>query len=129
MDKNGLVTTALMMMMMCDDGDDVIDGEDNIKQHIIPRHSPGIVLFLLLSTRPHTSGVRLLSTQLSLCLPPPPPHLPALRCVCPTSSPLWRAVMENPPNKTAYNPILSVTHRQEVLQGKERVRRTLTDTH
>lgn len=49
------------------------------------------------------------------------PPSPSSRCVCPTSSSLWSPVTEHLPASSAHNNILSVTHREEVLQGKKRV--------
>ncbi|KAG7457296.1 vascular endothelial growth factor receptor 1 isoform X1 [Solea senegalensis] len=47
-------------------------------------------------------------------------------CVCPASSPLWRPVTESLPAMSTHNHILSVTHRQEVLQGKKKTVGVLT---
>ncbi|XP_044031605.1 vascular endothelial growth factor receptor 1 isoform X3 [Siniperca chuatsi] len=64
----------------------------------------------------------------------PPPHIQWLwhrcpskgLCVCPTSSSLWSPVTERVPVTSTSNHILSVTHRQEVLQGKKRTVGVLT---
>ncbi|XP_056220845.1 vascular endothelial growth factor receptor 1 isoform X2 [Seriola aureovittata] len=64
----------------------------------------------------------------------PPPHIQWLwhpcpskgLCVCPTSSSLWRPVTESLPATSTHNHILSVTHRQEVLQGKKKTVGVLT---
>ncbi|XP_037550025.1 vascular endothelial growth factor receptor 1 [Nematolebias whitei] len=64
----------------------------------------------------------------------PPPHIqwlwhrcpPKGLCVCPTSSSLWSPVNESLSASSAYNPILSVTHAQEVLQGKKKTVGVLT---
>uniref|UniRef100_UPI0037E70419 vascular endothelial growth factor receptor 1 isoform X1 n=1 Tax=Semicossyphus pulcher TaxID=241346 RepID=UPI0037E70419 len=64
----------------------------------------------------------------------PPPHIQWLwhpcpskgLCVCPTSSSLWSPVTERVPAKSTSNHILSVTHRQEVLQGKKKTVGVLT---
>ncbi|XP_034427857.1 vascular endothelial growth factor receptor 1 isoform X1 [Hippoglossus hippoglossus] len=64
----------------------------------------------------------------------PPPHVqwlwhpcpPKGLCVCPASSSLWRPVTEDLPAMSTHNHILSVTHRQEVLQGKKRTVGVLT---
>ncbi|XP_041735991.1 vascular endothelial growth factor receptor 1 isoform X1 [Coregonus clupeaformis] len=58
----------------------------------------------------------------------PPPHIawiwhpcpPKGLCVCPPSSSLWSPVRERAPGTSTHNHILSVTHRQEVLQGKNK---------
>uniref|UniRef100_A0A8K9X260 Platelet-derived growth factor receptor-like protein n=1 Tax=Oncorhynchus mykiss TaxID=8022 RepID=A0A8K9X260_ONCMY len=62
----------------------------------------------------------------------PPPHIawlwhpsepcPSLppRCVSPPSSSMWSPVKERAPGTSTHNHILSVTHRQEVLQGKNK---------
>ncbi|KAK1884941.1 Vascular endothelial growth factor receptor 1 [Dissostichus eleginoides] len=47
-------------------------------------------------------------------------------CVCPTSSSLWSPVIERVPATSTSNHILSVTHRQEVLQGKNKTVGVLT---
>uniref|UniRef100_A0A3Q3A5K3 receptor protein-tyrosine kinase n=1 Tax=Kryptolebias marmoratus TaxID=37003 RepID=A0A3Q3A5K3_KRYMA len=47
-------------------------------------------------------------------------------CVCPTSSSLWSPVNESLPASSAYNPILSVAHTQEVLQWKKKTVGVLT---
>ncbi|KAM9332626.1 vascular endothelial growth factor receptor 1 [Pholidichthys leucotaenia] len=57
----------------------------------------------------------------------PSPHIqwlwhvcpPKAQCVCPTSSSLWSSVTEGLPTTSTLNHILSVTQRQEVLQGKK----------
>ncbi|KAF0028108.1 hypothetical protein F2P81_019195 [Scophthalmus maximus] len=46
--------------------------------------------------------------------------------MCPTSSSLWRPVTENLAAMSTHNHILSVAHRQEVLQGKKRTVGVLT---
>ncbi|KAM8881731.1 vascular endothelial growth factor receptor 1 isoform 1-T1 [Synchiropus picturatus] len=59
----------------------------------------------------------------------PPPNIKWLwhpcpskgRCVCPTSSSLWSPVEKSGPTASTHNRILSVKHRQEVLQGKKKV--------
>ncbi|XP_070783880.1 vascular endothelial growth factor receptor 1 isoform X2 [Enoplosus armatus] len=64
----------------------------------------------------------------------PPPHIQWLwhpcpskgLCVCPTSSSLWSPVTERVPVTSTSNHILSVTHRQEVLQGKKKTVGVLT---
>ncbi|XP_067434475.1 vascular endothelial growth factor receptor 1 isoform X1 [Thunnus thynnus] len=64
----------------------------------------------------------------------PPPHIQWLwhacpskgLCVCPTSSSLWSPVTERIPATSTHNHILSVTHRQEVLQGKKKTVGVLT---
>ncbi|XP_028288442.1 vascular endothelial growth factor receptor 1 isoform X2 [Parambassis ranga] len=64
----------------------------------------------------------------------PPPHIQWLwhpcpskgLCVCPTSSSLWSPVTESVPSTSTHNHILSVTHRQEVLQGKKKTVGVLT---
>ncbi|XP_029384470.1 vascular endothelial growth factor receptor 1 isoform X1 [Echeneis naucrates] len=64
----------------------------------------------------------------------PPPHIQWLwhpcpskgLCVCPMSSSLWRPVTEALPATSTYNHILSITHRQEVLQGKNKTVGVLT---
>ncbi|KAE8279885.1 Vascular endothelial growth factor receptor 1 [Larimichthys crocea] len=64
----------------------------------------------------------------------PPPHIQWLwhpcpskgLCVCPTSSSLWSPVTERVPAMSTSNHILSVTHRQEVLQGKKKTVGVLT---
>ncbi|KAM7369918.1 hypothetical protein PAMP_011206 [Pampus punctatissimus] len=64
----------------------------------------------------------------------PPPHIQWLwhpcpskgLCVCPTSSSLWSPVTERIPAMSTHNRILSVTHRQEVLQGKKKTVGVLT---
>ncbi|XP_035475654.1 vascular endothelial growth factor receptor 1 isoform X2 [Scophthalmus maximus] len=64
----------------------------------------------------------------------PPPHIqwlwhpcpPKGLCMCPTSSSLWRPVTENLAAMSTHNHILSVAHRQEVLQGKKRTVGVLT---
>ncbi|XP_034003467.1 LOW QUALITY PROTEIN: vascular endothelial growth factor receptor 1 [Trematomus bernacchii] len=64
----------------------------------------------------------------------PPPHIQWLwhpcpskgLCVCPTSSSLWSPVIERVPATSTSNHILSVTHRQEVLQGKNKTVGVLT---
>ncbi|XP_006794621.1 vascular endothelial growth factor receptor 1 isoform X1 [Neolamprologus brichardi] len=64
----------------------------------------------------------------------PPPHIQWLwhpcpskgLCVCPTSSSLWSPVTESLPASFTHNHILSVTHREEVLQGKKRTVGVLT---
>ncbi|XP_038583827.1 vascular endothelial growth factor receptor 1 isoform X1 [Micropterus salmoides] len=64
----------------------------------------------------------------------PPPHIQWLwhpcpskgLCVCPTSSSLWSPVTERPPVTSISNHILSVKHRQEVLQGKKKTVGVLT---
>uniref|UniRef100_A0A672J3L6 receptor protein-tyrosine kinase n=1 Tax=Salarias fasciatus TaxID=181472 RepID=A0A672J3L6_SALFA len=64
----------------------------------------------------------------------PPPHIEWLwhpcpskgLCVCPTSSSLWSPVTEVLPPTSTYNRILSVTHREEVLQGKKKTVGVLT---
>ncbi|XP_039982500.1 vascular endothelial growth factor receptor 1 isoform X2 [Xiphias gladius] len=62
----------------------------------------------------------------------PPPHIQWLwhpcpsKGLCPTSSELWRPVTESVPTNSTYNNILSVTHRQEVLQGKKKTVGVLT---
>ncbi|XP_062297945.1 vascular endothelial growth factor receptor 1 [Scomber scombrus] len=64
----------------------------------------------------------------------PPPHIQWLfhacpskgLCVCPTSSSLWSPITERIPATSTYNHILSVTHRQEVLQGKKKTVGVLT---
>ncbi|XP_051266110.1 vascular endothelial growth factor receptor 1 isoform X2 [Dicentrarchus labrax] len=64
----------------------------------------------------------------------PPPHIQWLwhpcpskgLCVCPTSSLLWSPVTERVPATSTSNHILSVTHRQEVLQGKKKTVGVLT---
>lgn len=54
-------------------------------------------------------------------------HLPFhLRCVCPASSSLWSSATERVPATSTSNHILSVSHRQEVLQGKKKVGEALT---
>ncbi|XP_070960894.1 vascular endothelial growth factor receptor 1-like isoform X1 [Oncorhynchus clarkii lewisi] len=58
----------------------------------------------------------------------PPPHIawlwhpcpPKGLCVCPPSSSMWSPVKERAPGTSTHNHILSVTHRQEVLQGKNK---------
>ncbi|XP_071341314.1 vascular endothelial growth factor receptor 1 isoform X2 [Trachinotus anak] len=64
----------------------------------------------------------------------PPPHIQWLwhpcpskgLCVCPTSSSLWLPVTESLPATSTHNRILSVAHRQEVLQGKKKTVGVLT---
>ncbi|KAM9712753.1 vascular endothelial growth factor receptor 1 isoform 1-T1 [Menidia menidia] len=64
----------------------------------------------------------------------PPPHIQWLwhpcpskgLCECPASSSLWSRVTESLPATSAYNQILSVSHRQEVLQGKKKTVGVLT---
>ncbi|XP_054863012.1 vascular endothelial growth factor receptor 1 isoform X3 [Amphiprion ocellaris] len=64
----------------------------------------------------------------------PPPHIqwlwhpcpPKGLCVCPTSSSLWSPVTESLLPMSTHNHILSVTHRQEVLQGKKKTVGVLT---
>ncbi|XP_070841804.1 vascular endothelial growth factor receptor 1 isoform X2 [Chaetodon trifascialis] len=64
----------------------------------------------------------------------PPPHIQWLwypcpskgLCVCPSSSSLWSPVTERVPATSTSNHILSVTHRQEVLQGKKKTVGVLT---
>ncbi|XP_020500898.2 vascular endothelial growth factor receptor 1 isoform X1 [Labrus bergylta] len=64
----------------------------------------------------------------------PPPHIQWLwhpcpskgLCVCPTSSSLWSHVSERVSATSTGNHILSVTHRQEVLQGKKKTVGVLT---
>ncbi|KAM3593029.1 uncharacterized protein V6R79_004741 [Siganus canaliculatus] len=64
----------------------------------------------------------------------PPPHIqwlwhpcpPKGLCVCPTSSPLWSVVTENVSAVSTSNKIMSVKHRQEVLQGKKKTVGVLT---
>ncbi|XP_008286630.1 vascular endothelial growth factor receptor 1-like isoform X1 [Stegastes partitus] len=64
----------------------------------------------------------------------PPPHIqwlwhpcpPKGLCVCPASSSLWSPVTEGLPPMSTHNRILSVTHRQEVLQGKKKTVGVLT---
>ncbi|XP_034562745.1 vascular endothelial growth factor receptor 1 isoform X2 [Notolabrus celidotus] len=64
----------------------------------------------------------------------PPPHIQWLwhpcpskgRCVCPKSSSLWGPVTERVPATSTSNRILSVTRRQEVLQGKKKTVGVLT---
>ncbi|XP_041824241.1 vascular endothelial growth factor receptor 1 isoform X2 [Melanotaenia boesemani] len=64
----------------------------------------------------------------------PPPHIQWLwhpcpskgLCVCPTSSLLWSPVAKSLPATSKYNHILSVTTRQEVLQGKKKAVGVLT---
>ncbi|XP_070709059.1 vascular endothelial growth factor receptor 1 [Pempheris klunzingeri] len=64
----------------------------------------------------------------------PPPHIQWLwhpcpskgLCACPTSSSLWSPVTERVPATSTSNHILSVTHRQEVLQGKKKTVGVLT---
>ncbi|KAF1373009.1 hypothetical protein PFLUV_G00255900 [Perca fluviatilis] len=64
----------------------------------------------------------------------PPPHIQWLwhpcpsksLCVCPTSSSLWSPVTERVPATFTSNHILSITHRQEVLQGKKKTVGVLT---
>nr|XP_046226781.1 vascular endothelial growth factor receptor 1 isoform X2 [Scatophagus argus] len=64
----------------------------------------------------------------------PPPHIQWLwhpcpskgLCVCPVSSLLWSPVTERVPAASTSNHILSVTHRQEVLQGKKKTVGVLT---
>lgn len=78
----------------------------------------------LRKTPPQTPGGSikwLVSTQLSPC---PPPLPPTSRCVCPASSSLWSSVTERVPATSTSNHILSVTHRQEVLLGKKKVRQS-----
>ncbi|XP_011487225.1 vascular endothelial growth factor receptor 1 isoform X2 [Oryzias latipes] len=47
-------------------------------------------------------------------------------CVCPSSSSLWSPVSESFPASSAHNHILSVAHRQEVLQGRKKTVGVLT---
>lgn len=47
-------------------------------------------------------------------------------CVCPSSSSLWTPVREKAPGTSTHNHILSVIHRQEVLQGKNKTVGVLT---
>uniref|UniRef100_A0A667X8U3 receptor protein-tyrosine kinase n=1 Tax=Myripristis murdjan TaxID=586833 RepID=A0A667X8U3_9TELE len=47
-------------------------------------------------------------------------------CVCPMSSSLWSPVRERVPGTSTHNHVLSVTHRQEVLQGKNKTVGVLT---
>ncbi|CAN9506270.1 unnamed protein product [Ophioblennius macclurei] len=64
----------------------------------------------------------------------PPPHIEWLwhpcpskgLCVCPTSSSLWSPVTEILPPTSTHNHILSVTHREEMLQGKKKMVGVLT---
>uniref|UniRef100_A0A672ZR33 receptor protein-tyrosine kinase n=1 Tax=Sphaeramia orbicularis TaxID=375764 RepID=A0A672ZR33_9TELE len=64
----------------------------------------------------------------------PPPHIqwlwhpcpPKGLCECPTSSSLWSPVTDRIPTVSTHNHILSVTHRQEVLQGKNKTVGVLT---
>ncbi|KAM4533573.1 vascular endothelial growth factor receptor 1 isoform 2-T2 [Odontesthes bonariensis] len=64
----------------------------------------------------------------------PPPHIQWLwhpcpskgLCVCPASSLLWSPVTESLPAASVHNHILSVSHRQEVLQGKKKTVGVLT---
>ncbi|XP_075906400.1 vascular endothelial growth factor receptor 1 isoform X2 [Nelusetta ayraudi] len=64
----------------------------------------------------------------------PPPNIkwlwrpcpPQGLCVCPASSSLWSAVTERVPATSASNHILSVAHRQEVIQGKKKTVGVLT---
>ncbi|XP_019897332.2 vascular endothelial growth factor receptor 1 isoform X2 [Esox lucius] len=64
----------------------------------------------------------------------PPPHIawlwqpcpPKGLCVCPPSSSLWSPVSERSRGTSTQNHILSVTHRQEVLQGKNKTVGVLT---
>ncbi|KAK2886478.1 vascular endothelial growth factor receptor 1 isoform X2 [Channa argus] len=64
----------------------------------------------------------------------PPPHIqwlwhacpPKGPCVCPSSSSLWIPVTASLPPTSTYNHILSVTHREEVLQGKKKTVGVLT---
>ncbi|KAK2859469.1 hypothetical protein Q5P01_004089 [Channa striata] len=64
----------------------------------------------------------------------PPPHVqwlwhacpPKGPCVCPSSSSLWSPVTVSLPPTSTYNHILSVTHRQEVLQGETKTVGVLT---
>ncbi|XP_047424727.1 vascular endothelial growth factor receptor 1 isoform X3 [Mugil cephalus] len=64
----------------------------------------------------------------------PPPHIqwlwhpcsPKGLCVCPTSSSLWSPVTDGLPATSTSNHILSVTHRQEVLQGRKKTVGVLT---
>ncbi|XP_049913306.1 vascular endothelial growth factor receptor 1 isoform X1 [Epinephelus moara] len=64
----------------------------------------------------------------------PPPHIQWLwhpcpskgLCVCPASSSLWSPVTERVPATSTSNHILSITHRQEVLQGKQKTVGVLT---
>ncbi|KAM6971481.1 vascular endothelial growth factor receptor 1 [Tautogolabrus adspersus] len=64
----------------------------------------------------------------------PPPHIQWLwhpcpskgLCVCPTSSSLWSPVSQRVSATSTGNHILSVTHRQEVLQGKKKTVGVLT---
>uniref|UniRef100_A0A3Q1GY33 receptor protein-tyrosine kinase n=1 Tax=Acanthochromis polyacanthus TaxID=80966 RepID=A0A3Q1GY33_9TELE len=64
----------------------------------------------------------------------PPPHIqwlwhpcpPKGLCVCPTSSSLWSPVTESLLPMSTHNHILSVTQRQEVLQGKNKTVGVLT---
>ncbi|KAM9839361.1 LOW QUALITY PROTEIN: vascular endothelial growth factor receptor 1 [Aulostomus maculatus] len=64
----------------------------------------------------------------------PPPHIqwlwhpcpPKGLCVCPMSSSLWSPVTDRLPARSTHNHILSVTHREEVLQGKKKVVGVLT---
>ncbi|KAM4606155.1 vascular endothelial growth factor receptor 1 [Polymixia lowei] len=58
----------------------------------------------------------------------PPPHIQWLwhpcpskgLCVCPMSSSLWSPVRERVPGTSTHNRVLSVSHRQEVLQGRNK---------
>ncbi|XP_063729877.1 vascular endothelial growth factor receptor 1 isoform X2 [Eleginops maclovinus] len=64
----------------------------------------------------------------------PPPHIQWLwhpcpskgLCLCPASSSLWSPVRERVPATSTSNHILSLTHRQEVLQGKNKTVGVLT---
>uniref|UniRef100_A0A7N6FJN6 receptor protein-tyrosine kinase n=1 Tax=Anabas testudineus TaxID=64144 RepID=A0A7N6FJN6_ANATE len=64
----------------------------------------------------------------------PPPHIqwlwhrcpPKGLCMCPPSSPLWSPVTVSLPATSTSNHILSVTQRQEVLQGKKKTVGVLT---
>ncbi|KAM9337201.1 vascular endothelial growth factor receptor 1 [Symphorus nematophorus] len=64
----------------------------------------------------------------------PPPHIQWLwhpcpskgLCVCPTSSSLWSPLTERFPATSTSNHILSITQRQEVLQGKKKTVGVLT---
>ncbi|KAL1006503.1 hypothetical protein UPYG_G00073190 [Umbra pygmaea] len=64
----------------------------------------------------------------------PHPHIawlwhpcpPTGLCVCPPSSSMWSSVGAGTPSTSTHNHVLSVTHRQEVLRGKNKTVGVLT---
>lgn len=110
--------------------------EDSIKQRRSNIICNVLAILLLSTAEINTTHTHLEAAQNDLCQHSWVPVLFLLllllhlfyhlRCACPTSPSLWSSVTERVPGTFTSNHILSVSHRQEVLQGKKKVGEALT---